>query len=118
MEKIKSVKQSGTSQFSTDVPHPLKVPRPSAQKYRLTLQCWDELVNAGYSPFGMSSLLITMHRLAFKYMILHECDGSCAVQYLPNGARISSIWWDAVEISYLEQNSKTWVVEEDWKARE
>ena len=88
----------------------------SAYKYRLTLQCYDLLMQNGYIPADMGMMMVTMHPSSFKKLI-KNCGGACSTKIIRSG-RISSVWWNQVEITCLECKTEynSWNLDEDWQS--
>lgn len=88
----------------------------NAHKYRLTLECYDQLVKEGYRPSDMGRMMVTMSPYNFAKLV-EDGGGACSTKTTDNG-RVSSVWWRQVEISCYEETKNTynsWTLDEEWK---
>jgi hypothetical protein len=87
----------------------------SAEKYRITLECYDLLKKEGYRPYDMGRMTVTMQPIPFKKLVIDH-GGACSTK-LTNGGRLSAVWWNQVEICCLESVSneyQSWTIDEEW----
>jgi len=88
----------------------------SAKKYRLTLECYDLLIENGYRPADLGMMMVTMQPVIFKELI-KDHGGACSTKTIKAG-RLSSVWWNQVEISCLETHQNeynSWTLDEEWE---
>lgn len=88
----------------------------SAKKYRLTLECYDLLKVNGYYPADMGMMVVTLRVPEFKKLV-KDHGGACSTKTIKSG-RVSSVWWNQVEITCLETHQNeysSWTLDEEWK---